>query len=105
MGIRYDECACPSFPLTFNQVLDTVLIFFVALVARDPVDLPEISTKASFAPTLYNLLGALDRGNDPLWLISADLSDPVLKRAGIGRSEATAVSDLQRHIIISHFAT
>lgn len=75
------------------QVLDAALALFSALVARDASALVDLAgSKSYFVPVLYRLLESLDHENDPLWLISFDSSDVVLKRAGISKLEKTLVS-------------
>lgn len=78
--------------LTFPQVLDTILLLFAALVARDPIDLSELTAKSGFVDKLFGLLSTLERKNDPLWLVSAGLTDAELRRAGITRAEKITVS-------------
>ena len=67
------------------------------MVARDPVDLLELTAKPDFTEKLYGMLDSLERVNDPLWLISCGLSDPVLKKAGITRTEKTTVSNVSSY--------
>ncbi|KAI0937575.1 hypothetical protein AcV7_003573 [Taiwanofungus camphoratus] len=81
-----------------DKVLDTVLVFFAALVARDPRDLTDLATRSDFASNLYHMLASLERENDPLWLISCTLSDAELRRAGIPKVEKTLLTNLQRLI-------
>jgi hypothetical protein len=73
-------------------VLDSLLAFLAALIARDPVELLELTARPDFIDKLYYMLGNIDRSNDPLWLISSGLPDISLKRAGIGRTEKPTVS-------------
>lgn len=61
------------------------------MVARNAVDLSELTAKPEFANKLYDLLRNLEPKNDPLWLISAGVSDAELKRAGVSRSEKSMV--------------
>lgn len=75
--------------------MDTVLVFFAALVARDPRDLTDLATRSDFASNLYHMLASLERENDPLWLISCTLSDAELRRAGIPKVEKTLVGSLR----------
>ncbi|TCD68737.1 hypothetical protein EIP91_009883 [Steccherinum ochraceum] len=82
-----------------DKVLDTILIFFVALVARDPRDLPELATADDLAPTLFNLLASYSRSNDPLWLISSGLSDAELKRIGVAKADKTLLSGIHTMIL------
>lgn len=74
------------------QVLDVVLLFFAALVAREPRDLSELYEKPDFIDVLLNFLGSLDKSNDPLWLISCGLGDVELKRAGVTKADKILVS-------------
>lgn len=74
------------------QVLDTILVFFSALVSKDSLDLSELASKSDFLSVMYRLLRNLDRENDPLWLISCGLNDVELKRSGVAKSEKTLVS-------------
>lgn len=75
-------------------MLDTILVFFSALVARDSRDLPELALKSDFITTLFSLLGALDKSNDFLWLLSCDLSDIELRQAGMAKLDKTLVCRL-----------
>ncbi|CAL1709185.1 unnamed protein product [Somion occarium] len=77
-----------------DKVLDTILVFFAALAARDPRDLVDLASKSDFISVLFEQLGALDRDNDPLWLISCGMSDAELKRAGISKAEKTSLTAL-----------
>ena len=73
-------------------MLDSILAFLAALIARDPVELLELAAKPDFAEKLHHMLSNTERMNDSLWLISCGLADPTLKKAGIGRMEKTTVS-------------
>lgn len=75
-----------------DKVLDTILVFFASLAARDPRDLPDLASKSDFVPELFRLLGSWGRENDPLWLISCGLSDAELKKVGISKAEKLSVS-------------
>ncbi|CCM05861.1 uncharacterized protein FIBRA_08097 [Fibroporia radiculosa] len=79
-----------------DKVLNSVLVFFAALVSRDSRDLADLAAKTDFASTLYDLLAPLEHANDPLWLISCSLSDAQLKKAGIPRLEKTLLSNLHK---------
>ncbi|GJE86670.1 hypothetical protein PsYK624_027510 [Phanerochaete sordida] len=81
-----------------DKVLDSILVFFAALAARDPVDLTELTAKPDFVDKMLSMLAKLDRPTDPLWLISSSMSDPVLKRAGISRQEKTSFTELHRMV-------
>ncbi|THH32549.1 hypothetical protein EUX98_g1637 [Antrodiella citrinella] len=72
-----------------DKVLDTILVFFISLVARDPRDLPEVMLKPDFNSVLFGLLASLDKINDPLWLLSCGLSDVELRHAGIAKTDKT----------------
>lgn len=78
--------------LIVSKVLDTILLLFSALVAREPRDLPELVDKSDFVQTLFDMLGTLNKNNDPLWLISCGLNDIELKRAGLVRVDKSLVS-------------
>ena len=74
------------------QVLDTILAFYAALVARDSTVLADLVSKSDFINTLHHMLAALDHANDPLWLISTNAGLGELKAAGISKAENTLVS-------------
>ncbi len=73
------------------QVLDSILVFFAALVSRDPVDVTDLATRLDFRPTLLRLLAHLTHENDPLWLVSCGLQPPALRAAGIARNDVAQV--------------
>ena len=80
-----------------DRVLNTILVFFSVLVAKDPIDLADLAQRPTskyndFVRVLFALLEQLDLGNDPLWLISAGLSDAELKQAGFAKVDVTTVS-------------
>ncbi|OCH93315.1 hypothetical protein OBBRIDRAFT_725065 [Obba rivulosa] len=79
-----------------DKVLDTILIVFAALVARDPRDLADLASKSDFASVLYHMLDSLERTNDPLWSISCELSDAELRRIGIAKVEKTHLAGIHR---------
>ncbi|KAH9896941.1 hypothetical protein C8Q73DRAFT_643153 [Cubamyces lactineus] len=79
-----------------DKVLDSILAFYAALVARDLADLLDLVSKSDFAPTLHRMLASLERTNDPLWLISSNAGSAELKAAGISKAEVTQLSSLQR---------
>ena len=55
------------------------------------MDLSELTAKPDFADKLFGQLNSLEHGNDPLWLISASISDAELKRVGITKVEKSMV--------------
>lgn len=69
-----------------------MLLFFAALVAREPRDLSELYERPGFMDVLLNFLGSLDKSNDSLWLISCGLGDVELKRAGVTKADKVLVS-------------
>ncbi|RPD65599.1 hypothetical protein L226DRAFT_543211 [Lentinus tigrinus ALCF2SS1-7] len=79
-----------------DKVLDSILSFYAALVARDPTDLLDLASKSDFASTLHHMLTSLEHLNDPLWLISTCAGTGELKAAGISKAEVTLLSGLQR---------
>ncbi|EJF63754.1 hypothetical protein DICSQDRAFT_153594 [Dichomitus squalens LYAD-421 SS1] len=79
-----------------DKVLDTILAFYAALVARDSTVLSDLVSKSDFTDTLHNMLAALEHANDPLWLISSNAGVGELKAAGISKAENTLLVDLQR---------
>ncbi|KAH9922543.1 hypothetical protein B0H21DRAFT_701490 [Amylocystis lapponica] len=81
-----------------DKVLDAILIFFAALVARDPRDLADLASKSDFASVLYHMLAVFERENDPLWLISSGLSDAELRKTGISKADKTSLVSLQKSI-------
>ncbi|KAI0646376.1 hypothetical protein C8Q79DRAFT_909710 [Trametes meyenii] len=81
-----------------DKVLDAILVFYAALVARDPTDLLDLAAKSDFASTLHRILSSLERSNDPLWLISTDAGAAEFKTAGVTKSEVTLLGSLQRLI-------
>ncbi|KAI0635244.1 hypothetical protein C8Q77DRAFT_1054507 [Trametes polyzona] len=81
-----------------DKVLDSILVCYAALVARDPTDILDLASKSDFASTLHRILMALDRSNDPLWLISSNAGNAELKAAGISKAENTLLSNLHRLI-------
>lgn len=74
--------------------MDTILVFFAALVSKDTGDLTDLATKSDLVTVLYETLRSLDRTNDPLWLISCSVSDAELRKAGVSKVEKTLVCDL-----------
>ena len=74
--------------------MDTTLLFYAALVARDPTDLLDLASKSDFASTLHHTLTSLERSNDPLWLISTNAGVGEMKAAGISKAEVTLVSEI-----------
>ncbi|KAI0674378.1 hypothetical protein C8Q78DRAFT_967086 [Trametes maxima] len=81
-----------------DKVLDAILVFYAALVARDSTALLDLAAKSDFASTLHRTLSSLERSNDPLWLISTDASTTEIKAAGITKAELTLLGSLQRII-------
>ncbi|EKM56922.1 uncharacterized protein PHACADRAFT_172620 [Phanerochaete carnosa HHB-10118-sp] len=81
-----------------RMVLDSTLAFFAALAARDPVDLTELSSKPEFVDKLFDMLNKLDRSTDSLWLMSCGMTDPMLKRAGISRTEKALMTELHKMV-------
>ncbi|KAI0659223.1 hypothetical protein C8Q70DRAFT_915843 [Cubamyces menziesii] len=79
-----------------DKVLDSILAFYAALVARDLADLLDLASKSDFAPTLHRMLAALERTNDPLWLISTNAGSAELKAAGVSKAEVLQLDNLQR---------
>lgn len=102
-----------------SQVLDTLLAFFAALVARDPADLVDLAQRAcqpsrlstpekgkqkqedperlpsSLVDTLFSLLVPCSSG-DPLALISSNdrhVQDSELKKMGVQKKDRTLVSE------------
>ncbi|KAI0372028.1 hypothetical protein BV20DRAFT_1034890 [Pilatotrama ljubarskyi] len=81
-----------------DKILDSILVFYAALVARDPTDLLDLASKSDFASTLHRILTSLERSNDPLWLISSNAGSAELKAAGISKAEVTLLGNLHRLI-------
>ncbi|KAI0360602.1 hypothetical protein OH77DRAFT_1493053 [Trametes cingulata] len=81
-----------------DKILDSILVFYAALVARDPTDLLDLAAKSDFASTLHRILTSLERSNDPLWLISTNAGSAELKAAGISKAEVTLLGNLHRLI-------
>lgn len=75
-------------------MLDTVLAFYAALVARDSTVLSDLVLKSDFTSTLHNMLTSLELSNDPIWLISTDAGPTELKASGISKAEKVLVSFL-----------
>lgn len=75
-----------------RKVLDSILAFYAALVARDPTDLLDLAAKSDFASTLHRMLASLEHFSDPLWLISTSAGTGELRAAGISKAEMTLVS-------------
>lgn len=75
-------------------MLDTVLAFYAALVARDSTVLSDLVLKSDFTGTLHNMLTSLELSNDPIWLISTDAGPTGLKASGISKAEKVLVSFL-----------
>lgn len=73
-------------------MLDTVLAFYAALVARDSTVLSDLVLKSDFTGTLHNMLTSLELSNDPLWLISTAAGPAELKASGITKAEKVLVS-------------
>ncbi len=80
-----------TFSNLMSQVLDSILVFFAALVSRDPVDATDLATRLDFRPTLLRLLAHLTHENDPLWLVSCGLQPSALRAAGIARNDVSQV--------------
>lgn len=91
-------------------MLNTILAFFAALVAKDVTDLADLASSSSsprvqshstseletrpkndLVTVLYGMLAELSYENDPLWLVSAGLNDSELKRAGVGKGDKVVV--------------
>ncbi|KAI0711190.1 hypothetical protein C8T65DRAFT_708168 [Cerioporus squamosus] len=79
-----------------DKVLDSILAFYAALVARDPTDLLDLASKSDFATTLHRMLATLEHSNDPLWLVSTSAGTGELRAAGISKAEGTLLGGLQR---------
>ncbi|OSD08095.1 hypothetical protein PYCCODRAFT_1358095 [Trametes coccinea BRFM310] len=79
-----------------DKVLDTILAFYAALVARDSTDLLDLASKSDFTLTLHRMLASLERSSDPLWLVSMNADSTDLRSAGITKAEATLLSNLHR---------
>lgn len=73
-------------------MLDTLLVFYAALVSRDPTDLLDLAARSDFASTLHHMLASIEHSNDPLWLVSAEAGAGELKAAGISKAEVILVS-------------
>ncbi|KAI0826539.1 hypothetical protein BC628DRAFT_1320044 [Trametes gibbosa] len=81
-----------------DKILDSILVFYAALVTRDPSDIVDLARKSDFAATLYRMLSSLERSNDPLWLISTNAGGVELKAAGISKAENLMLGNLHRLI-------
>ncbi|KAI1798133.1 hypothetical protein LXA43DRAFT_875771 [Ganoderma leucocontextum] len=79
-----------------DKVLDTILAFYAALVARDSTVLSDLVLKSDFTGTLHNMLTCLELSNDPLWLISTNAGPGELKASGISKVENVLLGNLQR---------
>ncbi|KAI0764887.1 hypothetical protein C8Q74DRAFT_1204781 [Fomes fomentarius] len=79
-----------------DKILDSILSFYAALVARDTTDLLDLAAKSDFASTLHRMLASLEHANDPLWLMSMEAGLEVLKAAGISKAEVTLLANLRR---------
>ncbi|KAI0746859.1 hypothetical protein C8Q80DRAFT_1104533 [Daedaleopsis nitida] len=79
-----------------DKIMDSILAFYAALVARDPTDLLDLAAKSDFTSTLHRMLACLEHANDPLWMASTEAAASELRAAGISRSEATLLANLQR---------
>ncbi|KAI0088819.1 hypothetical protein BDY19DRAFT_890661 [Irpex rosettiformis] len=81
-----------------DKILDTILVFFAALISRDPIDAADLATRLDFEPILLKSLSHLTHENDPLWLISCGLHVPAMKAAGIPRNDVPQLEGLQKMI-------
>jgi|ERR1700722_6287027 len=73
------------------KVLEAILAFFAALVARDPLSLSELAAKPDFISTLLTMLSSLDHERDALALVSSGGDDVMLKKIGVVKSEKASV--------------
>jgi hypothetical protein len=73
------------------KVLEAILAFFAALVARDPLSLSELADKPDFISTLLTMLSSLDHERDALALVYSGGDDVMLKKVGVVKSEKTSV--------------
>ncbi|KDQ60305.1 hypothetical protein JAAARDRAFT_602540 [Jaapia argillacea MUCL 33604] len=78
-----------------DKVLDAILAFFAALVARDSHSIGQFADRTHFTSILVPILSCLVRERDPLWLICSEAPDPLLKPIGIGRGEKTMLKRLR----------
>ena len=99
----------PLFLLTdvLGKILDIILVFFVALAARDTSILSDLAQRTpsflkedddqnghgSFVDTLFQLLGIVISKHDPLLLISSksDIGSGLIKKAGINKRDFESV--------------
>ncbi len=79
---------------SFAKVLDSILAFYAALVARDPTDLLDLASKSDFTSALHRMLASLEHSNDPLWLLSTSAGTGELKAAGVSKAEVTLVGSM-----------
>ncbi|KAF5351350.1 hypothetical protein D9758_007979 [Tetrapyrgos nigripes] len=88
-----------------DKVLDVLLAFFCALVARDLVSLTDLAerttspsssvSQSSFVATLFSLLSSLTLSTDPLYLSSNfPTADAQLKKLGIMKSDRAMISTI-----------
>ena len=77
-----------------DLVLDGILVLFAALVSQTPRDLQDLAQNHDFVLTLCRMLSSMERGKDPIELLSSGASDLELKKTGIGKIEKSTVSVL-----------
>ncbi|KII91108.1 hypothetical protein PLICRDRAFT_122892 [Plicaturopsis crispa FD-325 SS-3] len=82
-----------------DKILNIILVFFTALVARDSGSLADLAQKSDFGPTLFRLLESCDRQKDILGMVTAGASDAQLKQAGILRTERPVLTTLSNTIV------
>ena len=92
-------CAAARVHKNGDKVLNTALVLFAALVAKNPSDLADLAERTHAAGAVdfvESLFGLLDYEKDPLWLISAGLNDTELRQAGIAKGDKASVSFISR---------
>ncbi|KAK0239323.1 hypothetical protein EDD85DRAFT_1003520 [Armillaria nabsnona] len=95
-----------------DKILDLILVFFSALVARDDVSLADVAERSSspstsssptsyFATTLFAMLARLTPETDLLSIIAEGSSDIQLRKMGVKKNEQVLLRSIHSIILSS----
>ncbi|CAA7269251.1 unnamed protein product [Cyclocybe aegerita] len=86
-----------------DKILDILLVFFVALVARDPASLAELAERpsanpSSFIDTVFRIIDTMISCVDPLLLATNRCDDATFKKAGFDKKDRILLSGIHKNI-------
>jgi hypothetical protein len=102
--VRFSFLFCHSLANVLDKIMDIILVFFAALLARDPSILSDLAQRpptsslkedddrdghGSFVDCLFQLLGIVISKKDPLLLVSSKnhIDSDLIKKAGINKRD------------------